>query len=345
MTLGVVSAGQRVLLVGNPVAEAQDLQRTHQELQEMVTPSGSVSFEQFDRVANISLASSIYNSVISGTIEPSAFPHPTTSLIQFLKALEPNGTVTLVEPVLVDDANTATTSQLHALRLPTRTTATLISDIKLAGFIDVTVADSEPVQDEVVEKWVVRCWGVPSDEALQVAKSLKGKLLRVQVTARKPAYEVGAAAALPFARRKAANVAAAPPATKLAKEAVWTISPDDDDEELEDEDALLSDDDMVIPATKAPVDCEPVSGKRKACKNCTCGLADMEEDLATDEEQAKIVVITPVRKAAAPTSSCGNCYLGDAFRCGSCPYMGMPAFKPGEKVLLAGNLLNDDVEL
>ncbi len=68
--------------------------------------------------------------------------------------------------------------------------------------------------------------------------------------------------------------------------------------------------------------------KKKACKNCSCGRAEIEARAETEAEAKQLL------ESGAVQSSCGSCYLGDDFRCDSCPYRGLPPFKPGDKVLL-----------
>ena len=72
----------------------------------------------------------------------------------------------------------------------------------------------------------------------------------------------------------------------------------------------------------------PEQTKGKTCKNCSCGRAELEERAETEAEAKALL------ESGAVQSSCGSCYLGDDFRCDSCPYRGLPPFKPGDKVLL-----------
>merc|ERR1712216_499900 len=103
-------------------------------------------------------------------------------------------------------------------------------------------------------------------------------------------------------------------AAARAKWASLAIDSDDDAHDLEDEDILLG---AADPApVKKPLVCG-TTGRKRACKNCTCGLKDMEGNPAVTENE-----LADMRKAG-----CGNCSKGDAFRCGSCPYLGMPAFE------------------
>lgn len=96
--------------------------------------------------------------------------------------------------------------------------------------------------------------------------------------------------------------------------------------------------------------CKPTSKRRRACKDCTCGLAqklEAEDKAKRTNADQKLAMLGQDDLAEVDftvqgkVGSCGNCALGDAFRCDGCPYIGLPAFKPGEEV----RLLNNDVQL
>jgi len=119
---------------------------------------------------------------------------------------------------------------------------------------------------------------------------------------KKPAWEVGSKAAIQ--RDSAATWAAA------------AAAEDGDGVALEDDDALL---DAAAPVDTKKADAgSDCSTKRRACKNCSCGRAEMEA--------AGIEVVDAVE---AP-SACGNCSKGDAFRCATCPHLGKPAWNAGD---------------
>jgi anamorsin len=156
--------------------------------------------------------------------------------------------------------------------------------------------------------------------------------------AQKPALSPGASVSLKTKTASSASIAAPARRSVAAKKAIWDLAPPRG--ETIDAESLLTDADRA-----RPVACEPFKAggprRRKACKGCTCGLAE-EEEAELRDGLAKVVLLDgsegggasevmlsekdrlsrAAKAAPKATSSCGNCFLGDAFRCASCPYMG-----------------------
>jgi len=107
-----------------------------------------------------------------------------------------------------------------------------------------------------------------------------------------------------------------------------------DDDDAVDEDDLLAQSSLPSMPISASNAQEDDCGGRKACDNCSCGRKEREEAAARGE-------VSQESLKQAPTSACGNCSKGDAFRCASCPYLGKPAFREGEEHLVLD--LMDDI--
>jgi hypothetical protein len=172
-----------------------------------------------------------------------------------------------------------------------------------------------------------------ADALTALGAQLAPRLAVATVSFTRPSFAAGASFSLKDRKMVATPapppVAAPPPAAASA----WAALGSGGGAELMDEDSLLAEEDRAKKVAMTQMDCgvDNGTGKRKACKNCSCGLAELLENEDGNGE--------PV----APKSQCGSCGLGDAFRCEGCPHRGKPAFASSEEIKLAESMLKGEL--
>lgn len=304
-----ISAGQFVAVIWDKSSPVEALKDLVDELQALTGDEGRVSVENINQLLQSAHKESSFDIVLSGVIPGSTTLHSAEILAEMARILRPGGCLFLKEPVETAVVNNS----------KVKTASKLCSALTLSGLVEVKELQRESLSPEEIQS-VREHLAYHSDS-----------LLSVQITGKKPNFEVGSSSQLKLstAKKSSGKPAVDPAAAKL-----WTLSANDMEDEsvdLIDSDELLVAEDLKKPdpaSLRAPSCGE--GKKRKACKNCTCGLA---EELEKEKSRDQI--------SSQPKSACGNCYLGDAFRCASCPYLGTPAFRPGEKVLLSDRSLHD----
>ncbi|CAN0366544.1 unnamed protein product, partial [Lampetra planeri] len=277
-----VRAGDQALLLWAAPVPPEAVAEAVEELRSAVGPRGAVAVENVDMLAQSGHEASRFDVALAGVLPGSVLVHGEETLAELARVLKPGGTLQLAQPI-------ATRDGVAAVRTATR----LASALKLAGLVDVSEVASELLSAEDVKA------------AMELlTPDLSGSLLRGRVTARKPQFEVGSSSRLTLGAGTRAGTNPAPidkPSKVDPKAAaVWALSANDmgdDDIELIDSDQLLEEEDLRRPdpsELKAP-SCGP--GKKRACKNCSCGLAEELEQEATKQ------------KPALPKSSCGSVLL------------------------------------
>ncbi|XP_038168249.1 anamorsin [Arvicola amphibius] len=306
-----ISPGQLVAVFWDKSSPEEALKTLVDNLQGLTGSEGQVFTENLSQLLQSAHKESSFDVILSGVVPGSTSVHSAEVLAEMARILRPGGCLFLKEPVETTVVNND----------KMKTASKLCSTLTLSGLVEVKELQRESLSSGEVQS-VQEHLGYHSDS-----------LLSVHITGKKPNFEVGSSSQLKLLTNK--KTSSVKPVVDPAAAKLWTLSANDMEDDMVswifiDSDELLDPEDLKKPdpaSLKAPSCGE--GKKRKACKNCTCGLAEELE-----REKSK-------EQGTQPKSACGNCYLGDAFRCANCPYLGMPAFKPGEQVLLNNSNLQD----
>lgn len=214
---------------------------------------------------------------------------------------------------------------LHSSELSPETLSAFFDALKPGGRLGVFVkgggeqdSSSAMIQKEVSKRLTLEGF---EDVVVSEQTSVSGTRA-TKVSGRKPKWERGVTFSLGEKKTKK---------TLVSKASAWEED-DDDRDEMIDEDALLTEKDKAKPNTAEGegVGCPPT---RKPCKDCTCGRKEEEEMKENATPASSVVKMDLENDPNDETfkSACGNCALGDAFRCAGCPYLGQPAFKENDE--------------
>ncbi len=254
--------------------------------------------------------------------------------------------------LVVPYADASSPSLLSSLHSALRSNAKII--VEAGELVDATTA-----QKVKAELTIAGFTDVQADNATGVVSATKPN------TPAAASFSIGSSSsgssALPLRRKLGGG------ASSAAKKSLWATQPASSND-LIDQSSLLRDDDFIATTAVKRPDCDVGPGqgkKKKACKGCTCGLRELQEEeertansvVQLDTEDMDMPNAAPVEggkrtevtetiigKDGKPktikriqvdtkgaTSSCGSCFLGDAFRCSSCPFLGLPAFEPDRR--------------